>query len=165
MPKRKRPSKRSAKPAAPAPNRKPGRPPDTGFKPTDRDRKDVEIAAALGIPHDDLVQLIVNPTSGRPISPTTMRKVFPEELRTGMVKAKMRGGANLLKLTETSAAAAIFFAKVRLGMKETLKVEHSGKVQTTAHLTDEQMDRRIQQLLAKGEKGNGRQPRRDRSKP
>jgi len=109
---------------------------------------------------------MINPATRRPISPTTLRKVFHEELRTGMVKAKMKGGANLLKLTETSAAAAIFFGKVRLGMKETIRLQHSGKVQTGAILTEEQMDRRILQLLAKG-KGphrGARQPRRDRNK-
>lgn len=91
--------------------------------------------------------------------------MFADELRLGMTRAKLTGGSNLLALTKTSAAAAIFFAKVRLGMKETVKHEHSGKIQTTPTLTDEQMDRRIAQLLEKEERArHGTQPRRARAK-
>lgn len=82
--------------------------------------------AGLGIPEDDMVRLVINPATKKPISPTTLRKHFPEELRTGIVKANVKGGLNLLKLTETSAAAAIFWAKVRLHMKETASVELPG---------------------------------------
>lgn len=110
--------------------------------------------------------LLKSPTSGKPISPTTLRKVFKEELRLGATRAKLRAGANLLKLTETSAGAAIFYAKTRLGMTERIHVKHSGKVDTTPHLTDEQMDRRIMQLLEKeqGPSRASRQPRRPSAK-
>lgn len=92
--------------------------------------------------------------------------MFADELRLGMTRAKLKGGANLLKLTETSAAAAIFFAKVRLGMKERIHVKHSGKVEGSGPaLTEEQLERRILQLL-EGEKAVGsRQSRRPRRKP
>lgn len=74
--------------------------------------------AALGIPHEDMVRVILNPETKQKISEMTLRKHFREELNTGMVKAKVKAGMNLLKLTETSAAAAIFYNKVRNGMRE-----------------------------------------------
>lgn len=62
---------------------------------------------------------VTNPKTGRPISPVTLRKHFRLELDRGLLMADVKAGENLLRLTGTSAAAAIFWAKVRLHMKET----------------------------------------------
>ena len=88
----------------------------------------VEAMAGLGIPEDRQVLMIVNPKTKRPISPVTLRKHFRKALDTGMVKANITAGRNLLRLTATSAAAAIFWAKVRLGMRETAEIHLPGEM-------------------------------------
>lgn len=119
----------------------------------------VELATGIGIPQHDMVTAILSPTSKRPISEVTLRKHFKDEIRTGTVKFKMKVGVNLLKLSERNASAAIFLGKVRLGMKETVKIEHSGKVEGGPHLTESQLDAQIEQLLDKA------QARAQRNKP
>lgn len=131
--------------------RKRGRPEDSGFKPSAEQRLMVEVGTGIGIPQHDMVTAILSPTSGRPISEVTLRKHFKDEIRTGTVKFKMKVGVNLLKLSERNASAAIFLGKVRLGMKETVKIEHSGKVEGGPHLTEAQLDAQIEQLLDKAE--------------
>lgn len=133
------------------PKRDRGRPADSGFKPNDVQRQMVELATGLGIPQHDIVTMLLSPTSKKPIAEGTLRKHFKEEIRTGTVKFKMKVGVNLLKLSERSAAAAIFLGKVRLGMKETIKLEHSGKVEGGPILTESQIDAKIDQLLTKAE--------------
>jgi len=83
----------------------------------------VEAMAGLGIPEDRMTILVINPATKRPISPVTLRKHFREELDRGLLKADLTAGQNLLRLTAKSAAAAIFWAKVRLHMKETAEFE------------------------------------------
>jgi len=83
----------------------------------------VEAMAGLGIPEDRMTILIINPATKRPISPVTLRKHFRLELDRGLLKADLTAGQNLLRLTAKSAAAAIFWAKVRLHMKETAELE------------------------------------------
>lgn len=83
----------------------------------------VEAMAGLGIPEDRMTILILNPKTKRPISPVTLRKYFRLELNRGLLKADVTAGQNLLRLTAKSAAAAIFWAKVRLHMKETAELE------------------------------------------
>lgn len=111
--------------SAPKPKRKRGRgrPPGDGFKPTPEQSNMVEAMAGLGIPEDRQVIIIINPRTKRPISPVTLRKHFRLQLDTGMLKADIKAGQNLLRLTGTSAACAIFWAKVRLHMKETAEIE------------------------------------------
>ncbi len=67
--------------------------------------------------------LIINPATKRPISPVTLRKHFRLELDRGLLEADITAGQNLLRLTSRSAAAAIFWGKVRLHMKETAELE------------------------------------------
>ena len=83
----------------------------------------VKLMSAIGIPERKMVHAIVNPETKAGITPVTLRKHFREELDQGLVQADIKAGANLLKLTETSAAAAIFWAKCRLGWRERVAVE------------------------------------------
>lgn len=83
----------------------------------------VKLMSAIGIPEDRMVHAIINPLSKKAISPVTLRKHFREELDQGLVQADIKAGSNLLKLTESSAAAAIFWAKCRLRWKERVTVE------------------------------------------
>lgn len=155
MPKSKKRAPKSKKP------RKRGRPFDTGFTPTREMRDQVEILTGLGLQQHELVRILKSPTSGKPISPTTLRKHFRDELSNGIAKVKAAGAMNLLKLTATNPACAIFFAKVKLGWKETISIQHSGKVDSRPAMTVEQMDRRINALLATATKRAAR----DRKRP
>jgi hypothetical protein len=83
----------------------------------------VKLMSAIGIPERKMVHAIVNPETKAGITPVTLRKHFREELDQGLVQADLKAGANLLKLTETSAAAAIFWAKCRLGWRERVSVD------------------------------------------
>lgn len=112
-------SKSKAKPKArPKKKRSRGRPED--LRPTGEQRLLVEVMVGLGIPQDEIATGIKNPRTGRPISPVTLRRYFRNELDTGIAKVKAKIGANILRLSEKNASAAIFLAKVRLGMKETI---------------------------------------------
>jgi hypothetical protein len=101
-----------------------GRPKGAGaFKPTAEQSNLVEMMAGIGIPERRMVSLIINPATGAAITPVTLRDRFRRELDRGLAKADVTAGSNLLKLTARSAAAAIFWAKVRLGWKETTTIE------------------------------------------
>jgi len=115
----------------------------------------VEVMAGCGIPQPEIALCVPSRTSGRPISHVTLRKHFRSELSAGIAKVKAKFAANLLRLSATNGAVAIFAAKTRLGFRETIRIEHSGKVSTTPNLTDDQINRRILQLQ---DKARARQP-------
>lgn len=79
--------------------------------------------SSIGIPEDRMVFAIINPKTNAPISGDTLRKYFRGELNQGLLEADLKAGMNLLKQTETSAAAAIFWAKCRLRWRERFTVE------------------------------------------
>lgn len=113
----------------------------------------VEIMAGAGIPQAEIALVVTSATSGEPISPVTLRKHFRRELDTGIAKVKAKIVANLLRLSAKNGAVAIFAAKTRLGWKETMRVEHSGKVEGgTPSLTEDQQIRRILQLQEEARK-------------
>ena len=104
-----------------------GRPP---FEPTEKDRATVETAAGLGLPHEDICHLVVNPTTGKGIALQTLHNHFRKELDDGMAKAKLQIADNLFKqMRGGNVAAAIFLAKVRLGWSEKIRVETENKEQ------------------------------------
>ncbi len=86
----------------------------------------VKLMSAIGIPERKMVHAIINPETKNGITPVTLRKHFREELDQGLVQADITAGSNLLALTETSAAAAIFWAKCRLGWRERLSIDVPG---------------------------------------
>ncbi len=105
-----------------APEKHPGgRPP---FQPTEEQRRVVTVMAAGGFQ-----QLTIAHALG--ISDNTLRKYFAEELETGGAKAHGAVVANLFKQATKddprSAPFAIFWAKTRLGWKDTSQVEVSGQ--------------------------------------
>ena len=96
---------------------RPGRP---AFRPTDEQRRQVEALVGIGIRESDIVRLIVNPQTGRAIDEKTLRHHFRKEIDTGQVKANAAVAQSLLKLaTSGNVTAAIFWAKTRMGWKET----------------------------------------------
>lgn len=100
-----------------------GRPP---FVPTAEQRKLVEALAGYGIPRDQICQLVTD-KNGKGICEDTLRKVFPAELGAGTAKANAKVAGALFKnaVENMNVAAQIFWAKTRMGWKETSVQEHS----------------------------------------
>lgn len=98
-----------------------GRP---SHQPTDASRKQVESMAGYGIPEDDIALSL-------DISAPTLRKHYRRELDMGHIKANSAVAQSLFKKAtgdgSQSVTAAIFWAKTRMGWKETVVSEHTGK--------------------------------------
>lgn len=91
---------------------KPGRP---AYEPTEKDRAQVSLLAAMGIPDYDIAKVMQ-------ISGPTLRKYFGPELEVGHIQANAKVAQSLYKqatdTTKPSVAAAIFWLKCRAGWKE-----------------------------------------------
>lgn len=100
-----------------------GRPP---FEATDAQRKNVKAMAGYGFAQQDIADTIG-------ISLPSLKKHFKAELKTGAITANAAVAQSLYqKATGTgpqAVTAAIFWAKTRMGWKETAAVEHSGSLQ------------------------------------
>lgn len=96
---------------------KPGRP---AYEPTDKDRAQVSLLAAMGIPDYDIAKVMQ-------LSGPTLRKYFAHELDVGHVQANAKVAQSLFKQatdqTKPSVAAAIFWLKCRAGWKEDSSTE------------------------------------------
>ncbi len=104
-----------------------GRPP---FSPTQEQRQLVRNMAGIGCTHEEIVSAIPWGLPGeKPLSEKTLRKHFRAELDRGVAVAKARVRQTLydMAVSGNNTAATIFYAKTRLGMKETVAVENSGK--------------------------------------
>jgi hypothetical protein len=84
------------------------------FKPTEEQRSLVKSMAAVGIPHDLIARRI------ELHSAKTLRKHFRRELDIGETDANYKVGQTLFKMATSgsSVAAAIFWAKTRMGWRE-----------------------------------------------
>ena len=119
-------TKRPSRPP-PKPGRKRGRPPeDSSFDPTPEHRQAVELLAGFGIPEDEIVRLVINPDTQKPISKNTLLKYFRTEIDRGraVVKFKVIGGLYKNATTPTDnfpggiPTAQIFWLKTQAGWKE-----------------------------------------------
>lgn len=98
-----------------------GRPP---FKPTDEQRKMVEMFAACGIPQEEIAR-VVSPGG---IAKHTLQKHFREELDTGVIKANaLIAGTLFNKAKAGDTASVIFWLKTRARWRETNVHELVGK--------------------------------------
>jgi hypothetical protein len=113
------------------------------FEPTQEQRDVVEATIAFGIPEAQVCRLIKNPSTGKPIGEKTLRKYFAAEIAVGAVKLKSLIGTLIvntilgrknkdgvpLGLTDerTRGMLMVFFAKTRMGWRETVVNEHTGK--------------------------------------
>ena len=83
--------------------------------PNDLLRGQVETMAGLGIPEDDIAQILV-------IDPKTLRKHYRAQLDTGHIKANSKVAANLFRIAtgegREAITAAIFWLKCRAGWSE-----------------------------------------------
>ncbi|MEP9390574.1 hypothetical protein [Mesorhizobium sp. KR9-304] len=86
-------------------------------------RRQVEAMAGYGIPELGIARVIG-------IDPKTLRKHYRSELDLGHVKANSAVAQSLFKKATgdgpQSVTAAIFWAKTRMGWKETIVNEHGG---------------------------------------
>lgn len=86
----------------------------------------VKVLAGIGMPEVEMVNVIINPQTKRPISPITLRKHFREELDQGFVQANSAVAAglyaNATKPTDThpggNPSAQMFWLKCRLGWQQ-----------------------------------------------
>ena len=81
----------------------------------------IETMAGYGVPQKDIAATIG-------IDPKTMRRHYSDRLAAGMTKANQRVAESLFEqATRGNVTAAIFWAKTRMGWKETNVTEHTGK--------------------------------------
>lgn len=89
---------------------------------TDKNRAQVEAMAGYGLPQDQIAQVLR-------IAESTLKKYYAEELSRGAAVANSMVGEALFKQARGgNTAALIFWAKTRMGWKETQHHEISGKL-------------------------------------
>ncbi len=117
---------------------KPGRSGRKSFVATPEQRNNVKILVGLGVPQAMICELVVNPQTGKALDEGTLKKHFPREIAVGAAELHARMGsfmvANIFGMTppagtqpikneSSRAMLSIFFAKTRMGWKETLQHE------------------------------------------
>lgn len=111
------------------------------FVPNPAQRNMVRKLTGWGIPQQHICRLVTNPQTGKPLDPKSLRKHFALEIETG-VEANVRIGRLILATILGSppppgtvaitnererAKLAIFWAKTRMGWRETSVDERRGK--------------------------------------
>lgn len=98
-----------------------GSPGRIGWVPTDAQRAQVKIYAAVGLTHDQIGQIMGH-------SARTLQRRCKEELAGGLIEANAKIGAKLFQMAMAGDRASVFFwLKTRAGWKETSVVENVGK--------------------------------------
>ena len=112
------------------------------FEPTPDQRSRVKLMKALGIPEDQICKTITNPRSGKPVAPMTLARAFAAELASGATEFHMlvgnfiicailgkkpAFGGDAIKSEQVRMTAAIFYAKTKMGWKETVVNEQANK--------------------------------------
>ena len=104
-------------------------------QPSGKTRSEVAALASFGIPQQDIAKYIG-------ISVPTLSKHYPEEIASSAIKANAEVGKYLFSLASGQAlkagashgdckTAAMFWAKTRMGWRETHNLEHKGGIQIT----------------------------------
>ena len=93
-------------------------------KPDEASRRQVEALAGYGVPEPGIADMVG-------IDPKTLRKHYRHELRIGHTNANSAVAQSLFRKAtgdgQQSVTAALFWAKTRMGWKETIINEHSGE--------------------------------------
>ena len=109
------------------------------FVPTQDQRTQVKIMKALGIREDEICKTITNPRTGKPVSPMTLARA--RELASGATEfhtlvgnfilcailGKKPALGDAIKSEQVRMTAAIFYAKTKMGWKETVVNEQANK--------------------------------------
>ena len=104
--------------------------PAKAHKPTDESRAEVKALASFGLPQEDIAKYVG-------VSHVTLRKHYASELKLSAIKANATVGKYLFSLASGQALrngashsecarSAMFWAKTRMGWRETDRLEHSG---------------------------------------
>jgi hypothetical protein len=106
---------------------------------TPEQRNNVKVMVGLGIPQDKICLLVINQKTGKPVDAKTLRKHFAREIATGATELHARMGnfivANIFGIAPPTGTVAIdnqhvrgslaiFFAKTRMGWRETVVNRH-----------------------------------------
>src|ERR1700739_1314056 len=111
------------------------------FAPTQDQRSQVKLMKALGIPEDRICQTITNPRTPKPAGPLTLARAFAAELESGATEfhtlvgnfilcailGKKPALGDAIKSEQVRMTAAIFYAKTKMGWKETVVNEQVNK--------------------------------------
>ena len=90
--------------------------------PTDEQRRLVEHYCSIGYTQDQIAALMNT-------SDVTLRLHYADELKNGALKVNAQVGGKLFqKAMGGDTASLIFWAKTRMGWKETANLEHSGYI-------------------------------------
>jgi hypothetical protein len=115
------------------------------FEPTVEQRSNVKTLASIGMRQEEIVLVVINPQTGRPIDEKTLREHFRQELAQGPVIANAQVGQALLQKAigdgHQSVAAAIWWTKCRMGWADRVSIElesKSGVLVPPAAMTPEQ---------------------------
>ncbi len=93
------------------------------FKPTDDERRTVELMCAVGIPHEGIAICVRDG-----IDDKTLRKHFRKELDTSKIKANTKVAGSVFNAAITgNMTAATLWVKTQMGWRETTVNEHTGK--------------------------------------
>lgn len=120
-----------------------GQPP---YEPTDVDRHQVRALVGYGFKQDQIIQLIINPTTGNPISKQTLNRHFRREIDSGKVAASAQVAESLYKRAidmhhPQGASCAMFWMKTQEGWvdKQEVEVTHgSGVLVVPSAMTPDQ---------------------------
>ena len=111
------------------------------FEPTQDQRSQVKQMKALGIPEDRICKTITNPRTRKPVAPMTLARAFAAELASGATEVHALVGnfilcailgkkpalGDAIKSEQVRMTAAIFYAKTKMGWKETVVNEQANK--------------------------------------
>ena len=96
--------------------------PRKAHEPTDSNRKKIEAMAGYGLPQEQIAKVMR-------IGVVTLKKYYAEELARGAAVANSMVAESLFKqCREGNTTALIFWAKTRMGWKDTQVHEHKGSV-------------------------------------
>lgn len=127
---------------SPARKKPPHRP---EFVPTEAQQTLVKVMVAGEIKQEDIAAVLG-------IARGTLRKHFRREIATATAELHGKVVGSLFKRAIAGdVKAAIWITQSRMGWKETVRTEHSGRIDTT--VSDEELDARIAKRL--GKKGIG----------
>ena len=111
------------------------------FEPTPDQRSQVKLMKAVGIPEDRICKTITNPRTRKPVAPMTLARAFAAELASGATEVHAHVGnfiicailgkkpalGDAIKSEQVRMTAAIFYAKTRMGWKETVVSEPANR--------------------------------------
>ena len=120
-------------------------------QPTDADREKVQAMAGYGLPQEQIAKVMR-------ISAPTLRKHYADELERGSAVANSLVAESLFKQARNgNTAAMIFWAKTRMGWRETMTLDHQSSDGSMSPKDNQgafdELNRRLAGLAAADEEG------------